>query len=574
MSTQSGKDVIYIDVDDEITTLIDHVRSSHERIVALVLPKRATVLQSIVNMKLLKRTASESKKQLVLITAEPGLIPLAAAVGLYVAKTLQSKPEIPPRADGLVREAEDKEETVDMNDVDAPLDKTKPVGDFLAPAAAAAAAVAAAPPEDDDEEPIELDNTGNSEKKAEKDTAAKAKKDKSRKVPNFNKFRMWLFLGAALLIVLVILGVLAFQILPKAHVDVKTNSTAINTTSDLTLDTNASSLDAASDTLPATQVQTTKTDSQTATATGQQNNGQKAAGQVNMTAQACAPNLGTPNPVAAGTGITANGLTFITQQTATFSFTKFSGGSCAQYTSGPVDIVAQNGGSNYNIAATTFTVPGRPDVSTSSSSAMTGGTDNIIQIVSQADIDNATQKLTAQDTSSVKAQLQQQLESQGLYAVANTFSAGTPSTSTSANAGDQASSVTVTQKTMYTMLGVEQSDLQTIVKTAVDQQIDTSKQSILDYGLSNAVFKLQNQSGNSASVSMTDTAIAGSSLDVNEIKQQAEGKNASDAEQAISSNPGVTSVKVTYSPFWVNAVPKQASKISVTIEKPSTKNAQ
>ena len=91
-----SKDTIYVDIDDEITALIDKVRASNAKVVALVLPKRAAVLQSIVNMKLLKRTAENEKKNLVLITSEAGLLPLAGAVGLHVAKTLTSKPEIPP----------------------------------------------------------------------------------------------------------------------------------------------------------------------------------------------------------------------------------------------------------------------------------------------------------------------------------------------------------------------------------------------------------------------------------------------------------------------------------------------
>ena len=91
----TGKDVIYIDIDDEITAIIDKLRTSEARIVALVLPKRATVFQSSVNMKLLKKAADESKKRLVLITSEANLMPLASSIGLYVAKNLQSKPEIP-----------------------------------------------------------------------------------------------------------------------------------------------------------------------------------------------------------------------------------------------------------------------------------------------------------------------------------------------------------------------------------------------------------------------------------------------------------------------------------------------
>ena len=89
------KDTIYVDVEDEITTIIDKVKNSSNKLVALVMPKRSSVLQSTVNMKLLKRAADSSKKQLVLITAETSLLPLAAEIGLPVAKNLQSKPAIP-----------------------------------------------------------------------------------------------------------------------------------------------------------------------------------------------------------------------------------------------------------------------------------------------------------------------------------------------------------------------------------------------------------------------------------------------------------------------------------------------
>src|SRR5579872_5821807 len=91
----NSKDTIYIDVDDEITTVIDKVKASGNKLVALVLPKRASVFQSIVNMKLLKRKSDEAGKKLVLVTTETSLMPLAGAVGLHVAKTLSSKPEIP-----------------------------------------------------------------------------------------------------------------------------------------------------------------------------------------------------------------------------------------------------------------------------------------------------------------------------------------------------------------------------------------------------------------------------------------------------------------------------------------------
>ena len=58
----SDKDTIYIDIDDEITGIIDKVQGSKGKVVAFVLPKRAAVFQSIVNMKLLKRAADSGER--------------------------------------------------------------------------------------------------------------------------------------------------------------------------------------------------------------------------------------------------------------------------------------------------------------------------------------------------------------------------------------------------------------------------------------------------------------------------------------------------------------------------------
>jgi len=126
-----NKDTIYIDIDDEITGIIDKVRASDGRILALVLPKRASVFQSIVNMKLLKRSADNAKKHIVLITSEAGLLPLAGAVGLHVAKTLQTKPEI-PEAPLFDDHEETVEETADLPE-SLPITATagnRPVGEL------------------------------------------------------------------------------------------------------------------------------------------------------------------------------------------------------------------------------------------------------------------------------------------------------------------------------------------------------------------------------------------------------------------------------------------------------------
>jgi hypothetical protein len=567
MSSQTGKDVIYIDIDDEITTIIDKVRSSQERIVALVLPKRATVFQSIVNMKLLKRTADTAKKHLVLITSETGLMPLAGAVGVHVAKSLQSKPEVPTGPQGR-DETEDEEELADMADEDeqpGKLDASRPVGEH----ARSAAPSVANPLDAEDDIPIELDNAAPASAAAAGSAAKKAgSKSKRLKIPDFNKFRLLTVLGAAGLVVIILLWYVGFVVMPKASVVVKTDSTAVDANIDMTFKTDAEETDVDAGIVPAKMQQVQKTASEQAPATGQKDKGTKASGEV--TIKNCGADEVT---IPAGTAVSAGGLTFITQSRVDLDDGKF-GGVCKG--SGEhiatVDVAAQQGGEQYNLEPRSdYRVAGQAATVTANGSQMTGGTSNIVKVIAQADIDGAHQKISAQNTDATKTELLTALQAQGLYVIDGTFATGTPEVTTSAPAGTETDTVTVTQKTTYSMLGAKESDLKKLIANTVNEEIDPQQQSILDYGLDDAVFKMQNQQGTETLTTLEVTAVAGSDLNLEEIKEQIAGKKANDAKEVIGEYPGVTEVTVDYSPFWVSSIPKKTSKITVTVEKPSPK---
>jgi len=61
---------LYIDIDEEITSIIDRVRKAEAKEVIIVAPKNAMLLQSIVNLRLLKKEADRRKKQLLIITQD------------------------------------------------------------------------------------------------------------------------------------------------------------------------------------------------------------------------------------------------------------------------------------------------------------------------------------------------------------------------------------------------------------------------------------------------------------------------------------------------------------------------
>ncbi|MGH7237510.1 MAG: hypothetical protein ACREGF_03170, partial [Candidatus Saccharimonadales bacterium] len=286
---------------------------------------------------------------------------------------------------------------------------------------------------------------------------------------------------------------------------------------------------------------------------------------VAMTAQECAPNLSSPADVPAGTGVSAGGQTYITQNDTSFHPVGYKG-NCVSFTSNDqTQIIAQQAGSKYNVNNSDFTVNGRSDVSASGSAS--GGTDNVVKVVQQADIDSATKQITAQNKSSIKSSLANELTAGGYQPIQATFTAGSPPISTSAKLGDQADNVTVTSTTTYFMYGVSQKDLKTLVDNNINGQINTAKQGILNDGLGSAQFSVVRESASSASLKVQTSALIGPKLNVASLKSQAAGQKSGDVKTVLGANPGVTSVSVRLSPFWVSAVPKNTSKITIKFTK-------
>jgi len=562
------KDTIYIDPEDEITTVIDKVLDSPKKLVALVLPSRATVFQSIVNMKLLKRKSSEAGKDIVLVTNESSLRPLAGNVGLHVAKTLSSKPEIPVApviTNAMVEAAEDEKigEDLEPGEEDALRDIGKE--EISKPSTKAAGP---------DSDTIELDNTEGEETKPT-DTAMPAvalasdkktdKRSKKLKVPDFERFRVIAILGGLIIVVLIILWILMFKVWPHATVSIKTDAQNVNATVPFTLDPSTNSLNQAEAVVPAKLAQETKTYTATVNSTGSQNNGQTATGSVSMTAEECGTGVA-PSNVPAGSEVVQNNEAYITQAETAFNNLPNgrASGNCLTYlATSSTSITAQNPGAAYNTANnnTSFSVPGRSDVS--ASGGVSGGTDDIVTIVAQQDITNAENKIST-DTSGAKSDLTSDLTQDNFYPIDATFAGGTPTVSPNASAGTAASSVTVTETVKYTLYGVIKQDLVTLLNSNILSQVGKN-QNILNNGFNSASYTV----GTSPTdVTIISNAIVGPNINATTLKSEIKGLKAGAIESLIKTNSNVSSVSVSLSPFYVSTAPSP-SHITINIAKPT-----
>jgi len=85
----------YIDIDEEITSIVDRLKKSKTNEVVIVVPRRALLIQSIVNLKLLKKEADSQGKQVMIVTQDKLGKSLVEKVGMLVQEKIdESEDEV------------------------------------------------------------------------------------------------------------------------------------------------------------------------------------------------------------------------------------------------------------------------------------------------------------------------------------------------------------------------------------------------------------------------------------------------------------------------------------------------
>lgn len=524
------KDVIYVDIEDDITSIIEKVKNSPSKIVALVPPKRIGVLQSIVNLKLLQRAAVSSDKRIVMITNDTALASLAAGVEMPVAKNLQSKPEIAPVSALSV----DDDDVIDGGDL--------PVGEH-----------AATVKTDDKDEDMLLAASAPLAMTA----ATKAPK-KSVTIPNFDTFRKKIFLFGGLGVLLIGFIVWAIWFAPHATVAITAKTTPYSVNKPLSLKPGAT-LDSDEGILAPVSKEIKKAVSVDFTATGKKEVGEKATGTVKFSKQSLSSST-----VPAGTELsTASGIVFTTDAAVSIPASTV-GGSCfptACPGTANVSVTAAQRGASSNGA--TGGLSGAPDGASASLTAPTaGGTDKTVTVVSTDDITKAKEKLATQDANAIKTELKKQFkESEVTIDESFQVSAGEPSASPAVDS--EATTAKLTAETVYTMIGVEKGDIQKIIENDINTQLKgTPNQKIYDTGLNSLRFTSFQKVESNYAVTLVATGMVGPKIDSAKLAKQLVGKRIGEIQAFVQGIEGVESVDSDLSPFWVTKAPSE-NKITI-----------
>jgi len=90
----SKKKVIYVELDEEITSIYDRVKRLQIEDMYLVVPERSVILQSVVNLKILRRKLSELGKKIFIITTDPVGTKLAIQAGIKVFDKIEDNSKV------------------------------------------------------------------------------------------------------------------------------------------------------------------------------------------------------------------------------------------------------------------------------------------------------------------------------------------------------------------------------------------------------------------------------------------------------------------------------------------------
>jgi hypothetical protein len=359
---------------------------------------------------------------------------------------------------------------------------------------------------------------------------------------------------------------LANNVLPKVTVNMTTQNVSSVINGSFTAKVGLSNVDQANMIVPAKQNTLSKSETKSFNATGKQLLN-KSTG--TLTIFDCSESDTTNITIPSGTIFTSRGFNFVTQQdvSVTPSTTTISHGvhSCNfDQPSTAVKVIAQNGGGAYNLSAASHTYSTTSFSSVyASGSAMSGGDDKSVTVVSQADCDGAKNALLNGKSDSYRTQLQTQLKNEGFTGLLDTFVA-TPGTVTCTPAvGAQASSATATLAFSSTMVGASTTGLTQLITKLASKNL-ASSQSVLSTGLDSANETTKSQfSGGSVSFDLSTTVVTGIKQDAQALAKSIEGMKKGDAQNYLQSQPGVTSVSLSYSPFWVTKAPSNPKHITV-----------
>lgn len=550
--------VLYIEIDDEITTAIARLRAVTDGEAVVIVPPGSRIATSRINFKLLAREANERRLNIAAVSDDPAVRALAISAGL---PTYDTQPGA-EQALATFRE-QDRQLAERVGPISdgppPPWSSTRSSETLVLPGGVAEAPAVEGRPGRGPKPTTETQVLPVVDEPAERVDHAERRR-RRRRVPVAPLLVVGLL---ALLLAGVAYG--AYVFLPTATITLTPATTQLHLDS-LTViaDPNVAVVDAAAGTLPAQQIELPLHVDGTFDATGVVVRETRATGSVRFRSQ----NTVDAIDVAEGTVVaTADGVEFETTQVATVPKANFS-----TQTEGTVDVPvrAVRVGTRGNVERGTIReLPNSLKtqlVSVNNPDPTDGGRRTETLVITQADYDLALAALTGQlDAALVAALADPAAIPGGLTAYPETASHGEPTADQPAIAlvDTEADTFTLALDATGQVLAVNEALIDEIARTRLDDALRPGQQAVSDPTISHGPGVVADQF---ISYEVTATTQVFSAPDAPTLVGLVSGKTVTEA-RAILSQYGMVDIDMW--PDFVDRLPDQTSRISLTIAAPS-----
>lgn len=566
-----NKDTFYIEPEDDITDIINHIKASKQKIIALVPPKKLNVLRSSINLKLIARTAKIHDKAIVVVTTDPTLMKMAALSSLPFAKNLSSRPTLPSEFNEADLEYPAKTKKSGLNEEIEINEKAAPTSSV--------SRVRTTNEETANRANTTSNLTKNSTMNLDSEEVAKNPEDEEadnqpKKILTLDSLKNRIIIGVVAAILLIGSFIWAFILAPAAKISVKIKTIAENFSENVSFVTDTKQ-DVSKDGKFFLETASLEKNSEVEfEATGEKNVGDKATGELRLiatfdmsttTATASRPDVAT---VPQGSAFAYRNLNFLTDQEVKISWD----GSISNCDAGrhngkcqvakTVKATAIEGGAKYNIEAVSSgwqsSVAG---VEGYANSAFKGGTDKIQKIVTASDISKAKEKLTEAD--GAKEELFEKVPSDDIK-IEDSYKKVTadPTSSPAVDQPTENGKAKLTAKTTYSVNYVDKAAVEEYVKSVVSTRLG-GDQKIYETG-NIFIEKFQNNN-NSVTAKIKATLKTGPEVTEQSVLEKSLGKKVGEVTTLIKSINGVSDVEVNTSFPWVRQIPNDANKVSIKI---------
>lgn len=529
------RETIYLDNDEEITSVVDKLKSADSGSLDIVIPKDALLLQSVVNLKILKKQAEGLSKEITVVTQDKVGKKLAEQIGIpVVEKPGETAKEV------IMSENEPK---VSGSDIE------------LKEGAIAAAAVAEAEPvefkPDAIVEPTAEIVNPKTEKKEEENKEEEKKEESGDKKKKMKKWKIIGIIGGFVGLALLVAG---YIFIPLANVNIKLAAEKKKVDLAFTVDKNYKEVDIGVQTIPGREISEDKETTGKYAATGKKKVGTSATGTVTISNKYST----TPQSIVAGTRVvTAGNLVFRTSTNV----------SVPGYTKPGADIIAGTAtvavtadavGDQYNVAHPThFTVPAAdPTIYADTTAAFTGGTSRDITFVTQTDINIAKEEAAKSAEIELKKLVLEKTESTERL-LDNAVKITTISAEPSVAVNGEAAEFSLIVKSNIKALVFAEDDLKKLAENSLAEQIGSTKEIVEKEALlASTEFTDADFDKGIMHARLAGEAFISTKLDQNKVKTDLSGESETKALEYLKNIDGVDEAEIKFFPSFYKRIPR------------------